>query len=129
MPTQDHRQRVAAERVSSGLRLVARLARDHPLAATFLVRLGWPDARGPSMPLGEAVQEPLSPSLPARAYRQQESRRLEVSVTPATMIFRTPSESRVKVPHLSARIGPAGSGTIRSSKRLAVSVSAGISSV
>ena len=38
-----------AERVSSGMRLVARLAIDHPLAATFLVRLGWPEARGPSM--------------------------------------------------------------------------------
>jgi len=38
-----------AERVSSGMRLVARLAIDHPLAATFLVRLGWPDARGQSM--------------------------------------------------------------------------------
>ena len=38
-----------AERVSSGMRLVARLAIDHPLAATFLVRLGWPDARGPNM--------------------------------------------------------------------------------
>jgi AcrR family transcriptional regulator len=38
-----------AERVSCGIRLVARLAIDHPLAATFLVRLGWPDARGPSM--------------------------------------------------------------------------------
>jgi len=38
-----------AERVSSGMRLVTRLAIDHPLAATFLVRLGWPDARGPNM--------------------------------------------------------------------------------
>ena len=38
-----------AERVSSGMRLVARLAIDHPLAATFLVRLGWPDARGQNM--------------------------------------------------------------------------------
>jgi AcrR family transcriptional regulator len=38
-----------AERVSAGLRLVARLAIDHPLAATFLVRLGWPDARSPNM--------------------------------------------------------------------------------
>lgn len=38
-----------AERVSSGMRLVARLAIDHPLAANFLVRLGWPDARGPNM--------------------------------------------------------------------------------
>jgi AcrR family transcriptional regulator len=40
-----------AERVSSGMRLVARLAIDHPLAATFLVRLGWPDTRGPNMVL------------------------------------------------------------------------------
>ncbi len=38
-----------AERVSSGMRLVARLAIDHPLAASFVVRLGWPDARGPNM--------------------------------------------------------------------------------
>ncbi|MDN8613655.1 TetR/AcrR family transcriptional regulator [Variovorax ginsengisoli] len=38
-----------AERVSSGIRLVARLALDHPLAAAFLIRLGWPDARGPNM--------------------------------------------------------------------------------
>lgn len=38
-----------AERVSCGIRLVSRLAIDHPLAATFLVRLGWPDARGPNI--------------------------------------------------------------------------------
>ncbi len=38
-----------AERVSCGIRLVARLAIDHPLAAAFLVRLGWPDARGPNV--------------------------------------------------------------------------------
>ncbi|WP_332742216.1 TetR/AcrR family transcriptional regulator [Hydrogenophaga sp.] len=38
-----------AERVSTGLRIVARLAIDHPLAATFLVRLGWPDARSPNL--------------------------------------------------------------------------------
>jgi AcrR family transcriptional regulator len=37
------------ERVSSGMRLASRLAIDHPLAANFLVRLGWPDARGPNM--------------------------------------------------------------------------------
>jgi AcrR family transcriptional regulator len=48
-----------AERVSSGVRLVARLAIDHPLAATFLVRLGWPDARGPNMLL-EFVKRDLS---------------------------------------------------------------------
>jgi AcrR family transcriptional regulator len=38
-----------AERVAIGIRLVARLAVDHPLAATFLVRLGWPDARSPNL--------------------------------------------------------------------------------
>jgi len=38
-----------AERVSCGIRLVSRLAIDHPLAASFLVRLGWPDARGPNI--------------------------------------------------------------------------------
>ena len=38
-----------AERVSIGMRLVTRLAIDHPLAATFLVRLGWPDASGPNL--------------------------------------------------------------------------------
>jgi len=48
-----------AERVSSGIRLVARLAIDHPLAATFLVRLGWPDARGPNMLL-DFVKRDLS---------------------------------------------------------------------
>lgn len=48
-----------AERVASGIRLVARLAIDHPLAATFLVRLGWPDARGPNMLL-DFVKRDLS---------------------------------------------------------------------
>jgi AcrR family transcriptional regulator len=38
-----------AARVSCGIRLVSRLAIDHPMAATFLVRLGWPDARGPNL--------------------------------------------------------------------------------
>lgn len=48
-----------AERVASGMRLVARLAIDHPLAATFLVRLGWPDARGPNILL-EFVRRDLT---------------------------------------------------------------------
>jgi AcrR family transcriptional regulator len=48
-----------AERVSSGIRLVARLAIDHPLAAAFLVRLGWPDASGPNMLL-DFVKRDLS---------------------------------------------------------------------
>jgi AcrR family transcriptional regulator len=38
-----------AERVSCGMRLVARLALEHPLAASFLVQLGWPDVRGPTV--------------------------------------------------------------------------------
>jgi AcrR family transcriptional regulator len=46
-----------AERVSIGMRLVARLAIDHPLAATFLVRLGWPDARGPNILLDHVKRD------------------------------------------------------------------------
>jgi AcrR family transcriptional regulator len=48
-----------AERVASGMRLVARLAIDHPLAATFLVRLGWPEAQGPNLLL-DFVKRDLS---------------------------------------------------------------------
>jgi AcrR family transcriptional regulator len=38
-----------AERVACGIRLVSRTALDHPVVAAFLVRLGWPDVRGPDM--------------------------------------------------------------------------------
>ncbi len=38
-----------AERVACGIRLVSRLAIHHPLAANFMVRLGWPDAQGPNL--------------------------------------------------------------------------------
>lgn len=38
-----------AERVACGIRLVSRLSIHHPVVASFLVRLGWPDARGPDM--------------------------------------------------------------------------------
>lgn len=38
-----------AERVACGIRLVARTAIDHPVVASFLVRLGWPDVRGPGI--------------------------------------------------------------------------------
>jgi AcrR family transcriptional regulator len=48
-----------AERVSLGMRLVTRLAIDNPMAANFLVRLGWPDARGPNLLLN-FVQRDLS---------------------------------------------------------------------
>lgn len=48
-----------AERVATGMRLVARLATDHPLAASFLVRMGLPDTRGPNLLL-EFVQRDLA---------------------------------------------------------------------
>jgi len=38
-----------AERVACGFRIVAKLAIHHPLAAGFIVRLGWPDLRGPTL--------------------------------------------------------------------------------
>lgn len=47
-----------AERVATGMRLVSRLATDHPLAASFLVRMGWPDTRAPNLLL-EFVQRDL----------------------------------------------------------------------
>jgi AcrR family transcriptional regulator len=51
-----------AERVSCGMRLVARLARVHPLAASFLVRLGWPDVAGSNILL-EFVERDLAEGL------------------------------------------------------------------
>jgi AcrR family transcriptional regulator len=38
-----------AERVACGIRLVPRTALHHPVVAAFLVRLGWPDVRGPDI--------------------------------------------------------------------------------
>ncbi len=38
-----------AERVACGIRLVCRLALHHPVAAGFLVQLGWPDTQGPNL--------------------------------------------------------------------------------
>jgi AcrR family transcriptional regulator len=38
-----------AERVACGIRLVSRTAIDHPAVAAFIVRLGWPDVRGPDI--------------------------------------------------------------------------------
>jgi len=51
-----------AERVSCGMRLVARLALEHPLAASFLVRLGWPDVRGSTILL-DFVERDLAEGL------------------------------------------------------------------
>lgn len=58
-----------AERVSSGMRLMARLAIDHPLAATFLVRLGWPHARGPNL-LCDFVQRDLADGMRRGRFAQ-----------------------------------------------------------
>lgn len=38
-----------AERIACGIRLVCRLALHDPVAAGFLVQLGWPDTQGPNL--------------------------------------------------------------------------------
>ena len=49
---------------ASATRLVSRLAIDHPLAASFLIKLGWPDTSGPNLlmdfvkrDLGEGIRQ------------------------------------------------------------------------
>lgn len=56
-----------AERVAGGIRLVARTAIDQPAIAAFLVRLGWPDVRGPDMLL-EFVRRDLSAGIRQRRF-------------------------------------------------------------
>jgi AcrR family transcriptional regulator len=56
-----------AERVASGIRLVARSAIDYPAVAAFLVRLGWPDVRGSDMLL-EFVRRDLSAGIRQRRF-------------------------------------------------------------
>lgn len=56
-----------AERVASGIRLVARTAIDHPLVAAFLVRLGWPDVRGPDVML-DFLRRDLSTGIRQRRF-------------------------------------------------------------
>jgi len=56
-----------AERVSCGIRLVARTAIDHPVVAAFLVRLGWPDVRGPGILL-DFVRRDLSTGIRQRRF-------------------------------------------------------------
>jgi AcrR family transcriptional regulator len=51
-----------AERVACGIRLVSRLAISHPSVAGFLVRLGWPDTRGPDL-LVDFVRRDLNAGL------------------------------------------------------------------
>lgn len=57
-----------AERIACGIRLVSRLAIDHPLAASFLVRMGWPDTRGPNLLL-DFVQRDLEDGIRQKRFR------------------------------------------------------------
>lgn len=56
-----------AERVACGIRLVSRTAVSHPVVAAFLVRLGWPDVRGPDMLL-EYLRRDLSTGIRERRF-------------------------------------------------------------
>lgn len=56
-----------AERVASGIRLVSRTAIDHPAVAAFLVRLGWPDVRGPDILL-DFVRRDLNAGIRQRRF-------------------------------------------------------------
>jgi AcrR family transcriptional regulator len=58
-----------AERVSAGIRVVSRLAVHHPVAASFLVRLGWPDARGPDILL-DFVRRDLAAGIRSGRFRE-----------------------------------------------------------
>jgi hypothetical protein len=63
-----------AERVACGIRLVSRLAIQHPVVASFLVKLGWPDARGPSMLL-DFLHRDLT-----EGFRQDRFRRMPMAL-------------------------------------------------
>lgn len=56
-----------AERVACGLRLVSRTAIDQPAVAAFVVRLGWPDVRGPDMLL-DFVRRDLAAGIGERRF-------------------------------------------------------------
>jgi TetR/AcrR family transcriptional regulator, ethionamide resistance regulator len=56
-----------AERVASGIRLVSRTAIDHPVVAAFIVRLGWPDVRGPGILL-DFLRRDLSVGIRQRRF-------------------------------------------------------------
>jgi len=56
-----------AERVACGIRLVSRAAVAHPAVAAFLVRLGWPDVRGPDILL-DFVRRDLSAGIRQRRF-------------------------------------------------------------
>jgi len=56
-----------AERVACGIRLVARTAIDLPVIAAFIVRLGWPDVRGPGILL-DFLRRDLSAGIRQRRF-------------------------------------------------------------
>lgn len=56
-----------AERVAGGIRLVSRAAVERPAVAAFLVRLGWPDVRGPDMLL-DFVRRDLAAGIRQRRF-------------------------------------------------------------
>jgi TetR/AcrR family transcriptional regulator, ethionamide resistance regulator len=56
-----------AERVACGIRLVSRTAIDHPVVAAFMVRLGWPDVRGPGIVL-DFLRRDLSAGIRQRRF-------------------------------------------------------------
>jgi AcrR family transcriptional regulator len=58
-----------AERVACGIRLVARMAIDNPSVASFIVRLGWPDLRGPDLLL-DFVRRDLSAGIRKGRFRR-----------------------------------------------------------
>jgi AcrR family transcriptional regulator len=56
-----------AERVASGIRIVARMALLHPTVAACLAKLGWPDVHGPNVLL-EFVRRDLSAGIRKRRF-------------------------------------------------------------
>jgi TetR/AcrR family transcriptional regulator, ethionamide resistance regulator len=59
-----------AERVACGIRLVARLALQHPAAAGFLVQLGWPDTQGQENALLDFVRRDLAEGMKRGRFRE-----------------------------------------------------------
>jgi AcrR family transcriptional regulator len=59
-----------AERVAGGIRLVSRTAIHHPAVAAFVVRLGWPDVRGPDVLL-DFVRRDLSAGIRQRRFARR----------------------------------------------------------
>jgi AcrR family transcriptional regulator len=58
-----------AERVACGIRLVARLALNHPAAAGFIAQLGWPDTDGQNVML-DFVRRDIQEGMRRRRFRE-----------------------------------------------------------